>query len=128
LQDQTGYAVGFKSCSERAPKGTTLHSNFSTQLVTSTTRVMTCPADAPWGNCLDVVCNVDPHDASKAQCQCVLVKTGPSLTFGGSCQTNTCTSTIWSAATSNLPGSAQLEKGMKQIGLALTRPKSCPAS
>ncbi|HWE68890.1 MAG TPA: MauE/DoxX family redox-associated membrane protein [Acidimicrobiales bacterium] len=125
---KTGYAVGFKSCSERAPKGTTLHSNFSTQLVTASTQVMTCPADAPWGNCLDVVCNVDPHDASKVQCQCVLVEAGPSLTFGGSCQTNTCTSTIWSAATSNLPGSTQLEKGMKQIGLPLTLPKSCPAS
>ncbi|HWD51503.1 MAG TPA: MauE/DoxX family redox-associated membrane protein [Acidimicrobiales bacterium] len=125
---KTGYSVGFKSCSEREPKGDSLHSNFSTQLVTSSTLVMTCPADAPWGNCLDVVCTVDPHDASKVQCQCVLVDTGPSLTFGGGCQTKTCTSTIWSAATSNLPGSTQLEKGMKQLGLSLTLPKSCPSS
>jgi hypothetical protein len=123
-----GYSVGFKSCSERERKGDTLHSNFSTQLVTSSTRVMTCPADIPWGNCLDVVCNVDPHDASKVQCQCVLVDTGPSLTFGGECQTKTCSSTIWSAATSNLPGSTQLKKGMQQIGLPLTLPKSCPTS
>jgi hypothetical protein len=124
---RTGWAVGFKSCAERAAKGNTLHSNFSTQLVTSSTRVMTCGKNDPWAECLDVVCEVDPHDASKAKCQCVLFKTGPSVTFGGDCDTKTCSSTIWSATTSNLPGSAQLEAGMKQLDLPLTLPKACPS-
>jgi peroxiredoxin len=124
---KTGWAVGFKSCAERAAKGNTLHSNFSTQLVTNATRVMTCPKNDPWAECLDVVCEVDPHDPSKAKCQCVLFKTGPSVTFGGDCDTKTCSSTIWSATTSNLPGSTQLEAGMKQLGLPLTLPKACPS-
>jgi peroxiredoxin len=123
---KTGWAVGFKSCAQRAAKGNTLHSNFSTQLVTSATRVMTCAKNDPWAECLDVLCEVDPHDPRKAKCQCVLFKTGPSVTFGGDCNTKTCSSTIWSATTSNLPGSTQLEAGMKQLGLPLTLPKPCP--
>jgi hypothetical protein len=122
---ETGYAVGFKSCAQRAPRGNTLHSNFSTQLVTDRTRVMSCPSGDPWAECLDVVCEVDPHDASKAQCQCVLFKTGASVTFGGDCDTKTCSSTIWSATTPDLPGSPELEAGMKQLGLPLTLPKTC---
>jgi peroxiredoxin len=125
---KTGYAVGFKSCDQRAPSGSTLHSNFSTQLVTSATRVMTCPASDQWANCLDVVCEIDPSDPSKANCQCQLVKTGPTVTFGGNCDTTTCSSVIWSAATPNLPGSTQLEAGMKRLGLPLTLPQPCPSS
>ncbi|MGH7919711.1 MAG: TlpA family protein disulfide reductase, partial [Candidatus Dormibacteraceae bacterium] len=124
---KTGYAIGFKSCTERAARGTTLYSNFSTQLVTTRTKVLSCPAEDRWANCLDVVCTVDPHDSTKAHCQCLLVDKGPSVTFGGNCDQKTCSSTIWSAATPNLPGSAQLEKGMKQLGLPLTLPKSCPS-
>jgi peroxiredoxin len=124
---KTGWAVGFKSCAQRAAKGNTLHSNFSTQLVTNATRVMTCPKNDPWAECLDVVCEIDPHDARKAKCQCVLFKAGPSVTFGGDCDTKTCSSTIWSATTPNLPGSTQLETGMKQLGLPLTLPKPCPS-
>jgi len=123
---KTGWAVGFKSCAQRAAKGNTLHSNFSTQLVTNATRVMTCPKNDPWAECLDVLCEVDPHDPRKANCQCVLFQTGPSVTFGGDCDTKTCSSTIWSATTANLPGSTQLEKGMKRLGLPLTLPKPCP--
>jgi len=124
---KTGWAVGFKSCTERAAKGNTLHSNFSTQLVTNTTRVMTCPKNDPWAECLDVLCEVNPHDPRKANCQCVLFQTGPSVTFGGDCDTKTCSTTIWSATTPNLPGSTQLEKGMKRLGLPLTLPKPCPS-
>jgi peroxiredoxin len=123
---KTGYAIGFKSCQDRAPTGSTLYSNFSTQLVTGRTRVLSCPAGAPWANCLDVVCTADPRNPAKARCQCLLVQTGPSVTFGGGCDARTCSSVIWSAATASLPGSIQLEKGMKQLGLPLTLPKSCP--
>jgi hypothetical protein len=125
---KTGYAVGFKSCDQRAPKGSMLFSNFSTQLVTSATRVMTCPASDQWANCLDVVCEIDPIDPSTANCQCQLVKTGPSVTFGGNCDTKTCSSVIWSAATPDLPGSTQLEAGMKRLGLPLTLPQPCSGS
>jgi peroxiredoxin len=124
---KSGYAVGFKSCTERTPKGETLYSNFSTQLVTDSTRVLTCAADDRWANCLDVICTVDPHDSTKAHCLCLLVENGPSVTFGGDCDTKTCSSVIWSAATPNLPGSSQLEKGMKELGLPLTLPKACPS-
>jgi hypothetical protein len=123
---KTGYAVGFKSCDQRAPRDSTLHSNFSTQLVTSATRVMTCPAGDQWANCLDVICEIDPSDPTKANCQCQLVKSGPSVTFGGNCNTTTCASVIWSAATPDLPGSTQLEAGMKRLGLPLTLPEPCP--
>jgi thiol-disulfide isomerase/thioredoxin len=122
----SGYSVGFKSCEERAPRGTTLHSNFSTQLVTSHTAVLSCPEKDPWANCLDVACTVDPTDPTKANCQCILVRTGPSLTFGGECDTSSCSSVIWSAATPELPGSKQLTKGMHELGLPLDLPRPCP--
>ena len=123
---KTGYAVGFKTCTQRAPGGDTVHSNFSTQLVTSHTGVLTCPADAPWANCLDVICTIDPRDPGRARCQCLLVKNGPSVTFGGDCDTRTCSSVIWSAATSNLAGSVQLQEAMKRLGRPLTLPPPCP--
>jgi uncharacterized membrane protein YphA (DoxX/SURF4 family)/thiol-disulfide isomerase/thioredoxin len=122
---ESGYSVGFKSCEERAPSGDNLHSNFSTALVTSNTRSLTCPAQYQWANCLDVPCTVDPDDPTKVNCDCLVVKTGPSVTFGGNCDTASCSSVIWSAATPDLPGSAQLEKGMKQLGIPLELPKPC---
>jgi peroxiredoxin len=123
--EDSGYSVGFKSCDERAPSGDSLHSNFSTALVTSTTRSLTCPAQYQWANCLDVPCTVDPTDPTKVNCDCLLVKTGPSVTFGGNCDTGSCSSVIWSAATPDLPGSAQLKKGMQQLDLPLDLPKPC---
>lgn len=123
--EDSGYSVGFKSCDERAPSGDKLHSNFSTALVTSTSRSLTCPAQYQWANCLDVPCTVDPKDPTRVNCDCLLVKTGPSVTFGGNCDAATCSSVIWSAATPDLPGSTQLEKGMKQLGIPLELPKPC---
>jgi thiol-disulfide isomerase/thioredoxin len=123
--EDSGYSVGFKSCDERAPSGDKLHSNFSTALVTSTSRSLTCPAQYQWANCLDVPCTVDPKDPTRVNCDCLLVKTGPSVTFGGNCDTATCSSVIWSAATPDLPGSAQLEKGMKELGIPIELPKPC---
>jgi hypothetical protein len=62
-----------------------------------------------------------------AKCQCLTVKTGESLTFGGGCDTATCTSTIWSAATPDLPATTQYRKGMSQIGQPVNFPNTCPA-
>jgi peroxiredoxin len=125
---QNGYSIGFKSCTQRAQVGDKLISTFSTQNVTSSFSVMTCPSGAPWANCLDMTCQVDSTNPALALCQCQLVKTGESSTFGGGCKTNTCTSVIWSAATPDLPGQAQYKTAMKQINQPYTFPKACPSS
>jgi hypothetical protein len=55
------------------------------------------------------------------------MNTGNFLTFGGNCDTKTCTSVIWSATTEPFPGGAQYETGLKRLGIAYTVPKSCPS-
>lgn len=124
---QNGYSVGFRTCTERAQSGNKVRSQFSTMNVNPSFRVMTCPAGVPWANCLDVECEIDSINPAVAHCQCVTVKTGESLTFGGGCNTATCTSTIWSAATPDLRGSAQFKKGMEQLGHSVDLPPTCPA-
>jgi peroxiredoxin len=123
----SGYSVGFKSCQQRAPKDRQLHSNFSLQSVTSSTRVMTCTEHGLWVQCLDVICEVDPADPGHALCRCVNMKTRNFLTFGGNCDTRTCASVIWSATTVPLPGGAQYEKGLRQLGIPYRAPRACPA-
>ena len=123
-----GYAIGFKSCVERAPAGDKLVSNFSTENVNSAFFTMTCPESAPWANCLDVPCEIDPLDPAEATCQCQVVETGPSLTFGGGCDTGTCTSVIWSAAPLGLLGLSQYESGMECVNQAVTLPPMCPSA
>jgi hypothetical protein len=41
------YAIGYKTCTERALSGSSLHSNFSTVNVNSEFNVLTCPESAP---------------------------------------------------------------------------------
>lgn len=125
---QNGYSVGFTSCTERAQRGNSVRSAFSTVNVNPSFGVMTCPAGVPWANCLDVDCEIDPHNPALAHCWCVTVNNGESLTFGGGCDTTTCTSTVWSAATPDLPGSTQFKKAMKQLGQTVDLPATCPAS
>jgi thiol-disulfide isomerase/thioredoxin len=124
---QNGYSIGFKPCNERALSGNTVRSDFSTMNVNANFGVLSCPSGVVWANCLDVECELDPNNPAVAHCQCVAVRTGESLTFGGGCNTATCGSTIWSAATADLPGSAQYKKGMAQLGRPLEFPKTCPA-
>lgn len=125
---EQAYAIGFKSCTERAQSGLNLHSNFSTTNVNSAFSTMTCPEDAPWANCLDVPCEIDPLNPAVATCQCVMVETGPSLTFGGGCDTSTCTTTIWSAAPPTYLGLPQYEAGMKMVNQQIAIPAACPAA
>ncbi|HEX5498768.1 MAG TPA: hypothetical protein VFX03_06055, partial [Thermomicrobiales bacterium] len=122
------YAIGYKSCAERAQSGGQLHSNFSTANVNSAFFTMTCPADAPWANCLDMPCTIDPKNPALANCQCQIVDSGPSLTFGGGCDVATCTSAIWSAAPLGLAGLSQLETGMACVDQQVTLPPTCPAT
>jgi hypothetical protein len=122
-----GYSVGFRNCSDRAQSGNKVRSAFSTVNVNANFGVLTCPSGVPWANCLDVECEIDPTNPAVAKCQCLTVTTGESRTFAGGCETATCTSTIWSAATPDLPATAQYRKGMNQIGQPVNFPKTCPA-
>lgn len=121
---RTGYSVGLFPCSERAPHGTKLRSEFSTELVSRSTRAMTCGADVPWANCVDSPCELDPGNPDKAHCQCAVVKKGPSFTFGGDCDTGTCGKTVWSGAHTTL-GGKQVAAAMKRLGQPLVAPATC---
>jgi hypothetical protein len=123
-----GHAIGFKSCSERAMSGSSVTSNFSTVNVTSAFQTMTCPKEIAWANCLDMPCEINPRNPAEASCQCQVVDTGPSLTFGGGCDTSTCTSVIWSAAPVGLLGLEQYESGMQQLDQTVTLPVTCPSA
>lgn len=121
-----GYSVGFRNCNDRAQSGNKVRSAFSTVNVNANFGVLTCPSGVPWANCLDVECEIDPNNPAVAKCQCLTVTTGESRTFAGGCETATCTSTIWSAATPDLPATTQYRKGMSQIGQPVNFPKTCP--
>jgi hypothetical protein len=121
-----GYSIGFTTCREREPAGKTLVSTFSTQNVTSAFGVLTCPEDVPWANCLDMPCELDSLDPALATCQCQMVETGPSFTFGGGCDTHTCSSVIWSAATP--PGVTQYVGAMGCVNQPVTFPAMCPSA
>jgi hypothetical protein len=119
-----GYSIGFTTCRERELAGRTLVSTFSTENVTSAFGVLTCPEDVPWANCLDMPCELDSLDPALATCQCQMVETGPSFTFGGGCDTRTCSSVIWSAATP--PGVTQYTAAMGCVNQPVTFPATCP--
>jgi peroxiredoxin/uncharacterized membrane protein YphA (DoxX/SURF4 family) len=121
-----GYSVGFKSCEARAQRGSRLHSNFSLQDVNSKTRALKCSGRGLWAQCLDVVCQIDPDHPDRAECQCVRMETKDFYTFAGDCDTDTCSTVLWSATTAPFPGGAQYEKGMKQLGFHVELPKACP--
>ncbi|MFE5082120.1 MauE/DoxX family redox-associated membrane protein [Streptomyces mirabilis] len=118
-----GYSYGYKSCAKRAPVGRRLVSTFSTQNTNHHTRTMTCTPRAQWANCLDVDCEIDPRNPTHAVCRCKSVESGDFFTFGGNCDTSTCTSVIWSAAT---PPGVPFQAAMESIGLSVTLPKACP--
>ena len=121
-----GYSMGYTSCAERALTGRTLVSTFSIQNVTSAFGILNCPAAAPWANCVDMPCEIDPLDPALATCQCQVVDTGPSFTFGGACDATTCSSVIWSGAAP--PGVTQYAPAMHCVNQEVTFPAACPAA
>jgi hypothetical protein len=121
-----GYSIGFTTCPARTPAGKRLVSTFSTQNVTSAFGVLTCPEDIPWANCLDMPCELDPLNPALATCQCQLVGTGPSFTFGGGCDARTCSSVIWSAASP--PGVTQYAAAMRCVNQPVSFPATCPSA
>jgi thiol-disulfide isomerase/thioredoxin len=124
---ENGYSVGLTPCAQKAPRGATLYSTFSSARVTSSTRALSCSADVPWANCVDSPCELDPTDSSKARCQCPLVKKGPSFVFGVGCDPVTCEKTILSGAnTQTQLGGSEVTAAMKRLGQPLTIPAPCP--
>ena len=121
-----GYSAGYLPCAKRKPSGSTLVSTFSTQNLSSALAVMTCPADAPWANCLDVTCQIDSAQPDKAICNCPVVEKGPSFTFVTDCNTATCTQVVWSGAAP--PGVTQYVPAMKKVGKTAKFPRNCPTS
>ncbi|CQD16603.1 hypothetical protein BN1232_03596 [Mycobacterium lentiflavum] len=124
-----GNSIGSKNCTDRAQSGNKIRSAFSTVNINANFAVLSCPSGAAWANCLDVECEIDAANPARAKCRCVTVKTGPSITFGGGCDTATCTSTTWSAATPEMyqAGMRQLRTAMDRVGKPVTFPKPCPA-
>jgi hypothetical protein len=121
-----GYSAGYLPCAKRKPSGSKLVSTFSTQNLGSALAVMTCPADAPWANCLDVTCELDTAHPDKAICNCPVVDKGPSFTFVTDCDTATCTQVVWSGAAP--PGVTQYVPAMKKVGKTAKFPRNCPTS
>jgi hypothetical protein len=121
------YAVGFKTCAERAPSGLSVTSNFSSVNVNSAFSVMTCPEEIAWANCLDMPCEVNALNPATATCQCQMVEQGPSLTWGGGCDTSTCETTVWSAAPTSYLGLEQYIAGMNAANQSYVFPDVCPS-
>lgn len=61
--------------------------------------MMTCPRGNPWANCLDRLCTVDPMNPTKAICQCDVSYEKEFITWGGNCDTSTCSTGYWSGDT-----------------------------
>lgn len=120
-----GYSMGFTTCDQRTPSGRKVISTFSTDNVNENFGIMSCPSGVPWANCLDMVCEVDAANPARAQCMCQTVTDSASKTFGGGCDASRCATTIWSAATTDLPGTEQYRTGMKQLGRSVNFPKTC---
>lgn len=100
---EKGKSAGYKTCKERKPvqnryKVTTLISTFSFEQF-ATKRPMNCPEGLPWTNCVDMLCTVDPQNSKRALCNCRIERTQAFFTFGGDCNTNTCSTGFWSGAT-----------------------------
>ncbi|WP_146158188.1 hypothetical protein [Enhygromyxa salina] len=79
----------------------TVYSMFSLAQFNEGDRVMFCAKDKPWSWCLDKPCTVDPKDPGRASCICDIVTDSKHawLTLGGDCNTSTCDTAYWSAAT-----------------------------
>ncbi len=100
-----GNSVGYKDCKQRLPKQDPFNvkqviSTFSFEQF-KTKKSMTCAKGTPWTNCVDAPCTVDPMDPTKSICSCKISHDQAYFTFGGGCDTTTCTTGFWSGATSS---------------------------
>jgi hypothetical protein len=126
-----GKSLGHTPCSKRVP-----HTDpFGVRHVTSTfafndfatKKALRCPSGAPWSDCLDQPCVVNPLDPSKAICACKIVRTGASETFGGNCNPATCDKGYWSGA--SIKGNVEnIGILVKALGLKKSPQQYCPYS
>jgi len=128
---QDGHSLGTKTCAARsltrnAQGQQLLTSNFGFKNA-AVNRVMTCTGNnIPWTNCLDMPCIVDPQNSNQAACECTIVYSDSFVTYGGQCNTDSCSVILWSGA--SLPnyqsGSSFLEMA---LGLSHSPVQSCPS-
>ncbi len=100
---EKGDSVGYKTCEKRIPKPGSFK---TTQIISTfsfaqfkTKKSMTCMKGTAWTDCVDAPCTINPMDPSKAICSCKINHTQAFFTFGGDCDTSTCTTGFWSGAT-----------------------------
>jgi len=126
-----GLSIGKSSCQERRPTRNeqgqkVLISTFSFDNAKEN-QVMTCKENVHWTDCLDKPCIVDPNNANEAICTCDIKHTNSFVTFGGNCDTSTCSNVLYSGATN-----AQFENAKqfltKKLNLMESPTKMCPSS
>lgn len=124
-----GKSFGAKDCPQRKPS---TDSNGVTKLTSSysfsqapANPIIVCPAGNPWTDCLDSPCIVDPMDPLHAICTCGIVRSDVFVTLGGGCNTMTCGTAYWSAATVDMinTGTAAL---LKEMGIEKSPLTYCP--
>ena len=129
---QDGYSLGQVPCEERklvrSSKGKQLlTSNFSFKN-SAVNRAMTCKSHTglAWTNCLDKPCVVDPQNTNQATCTCNVLRSKSFATFGGSCNTDSCSTVLFSGATL-----VELQQGSEALADFLHLDKSpvenCPS-
>lgn len=99
---EQGESIGYTTCDIRRPHPIA----FQVKKITSTfsfkqfssKKSLTCPPGRPWTDCIDAPCTVDPMHADKAICSCKINHDQSFVTFGGNCDTNTCSTGFWSGA------------------------------
>lgn len=107
-------------------KVTSLISTFSFEQF-ATKKSMNCPEGLPWTNCVDMSCTIDPQNSKRALCNCAIENTQAFFTFGGDCNTNTCSTGFWSGATIE-NGIILRDALMQEMPLKSKRlPEVCPA-
>lgn len=99
---QEGKNMSTIPCDKLRPHGDKLYSTFSLNQFIAGKKGMTCPKTDSWSSCLNKPCVVDASDKTKAICHCDLMKTNNEWeTAGGNCDKTTCSTSLWSGATSS---------------------------
>jgi hypothetical protein len=124
-----GPSLGQTPCENRKPlineKGQhVLTSNFSFENA-ATNKILTCTGNLPWTDCLDKPCIIDPQNSNQATCMCDIKYTSSFITFGGQCNTASCSTTLYSGATTDM-----LDQGTKALveflHLSTSPMQNCP--
>ena len=128
---QDGPSLGQVSCDKRKPginsQGQHLLTSNYAFVNSATNKVMTCTGNHPWTDCLDQPCIIDPQNSNQAICTCPIKNSETFLTYGGECNTASCSTTLYSGATAEMinQGNPELEKAMT---LSKSPMQSCPAT